>query len=414
MKITINDNQSRRMWLPGILAIFTAVSIGYIIWVQSAIPHVDGNQIYTEQVQQGPLNIHIPVFGRYASRYERLISAPTNGQIEKILLRAGAEVDSETVIAQLTNPDLKQKYTDATSQLQRLKSEQLTFQLQIENEQLAFQAELADIKNQIQTVQLDVDVNTRLADQGIAAKIELERANLRLSQLQQRQSFANYRYEKQCEMHQLQLQQREMDITQQQQHVSNLSNKVDQLMIRAGIEGTLQQLDIVLGQRVSQGETLARVGSKHQLMARLNIPQRFADRIAIGASVSVQHDNQTLNAEISQLASVVENGFIIAEAYFSSNIPPNIRAAQPVNAQLFVEHLNNATYIKQRAGMQPLSSLTTYKQNATETVLQQIELTFGERTGSHIVINKGASNGEHIVVNDLSQWHNHPQMAVTH
>lgn len=414
MKITIDNNQSRHIWLSAALGIVTVLAVGYIIWLQSAVPNVARNEITTEQVKQGPLDIHIPVFGRYASRYERLISAPSNGQIEKILLRAGTDVDSDTVIAELTNPDLRQQYTDATSQLERLKSELLTFQLQIENEQLAFQAELADIKNQIQTVQLDVDVNTRLADQGIAAKIELERANLRLSQLQQRHSFANYRYEKQCEMHRLQLQQKEIGITQQQQHVSNLFSKVDQLAIRAGIEGTLQQLDMVLGQRVTQGETLARVGSKHQLMARLNIPQRFADRIAIGATVTVQHDNQTLHAEVSQLASVVDNGFIIAEAYFNSDIPSNIRPAQPINAQLFVEHLNNATYIKQRAGMQPLSSITTYKQNTTETALQQIKLTFGERTGSHIVINKGAINGEHIVVNDLSQWHDHPQMVVTH
>lgn len=414
MKITIDSNQSRHLRLWGIFGIFTVFAVVYMIGLQSSVPSVAMSEIGIEQVQQGPLDIHIPVFGRYASRYERLISAPSNGQIEEILVRTGAEVDSDTIIAQLTNPDLRQQYTDATNHLKRLQSEQLVVQLQVENEQLAFQAELADIENQLQTAQLDVDVNTRLADQGIAAKIELERANLRLNQLQQRLHFANYRYEKQQEMHQLQLQQKEIDITQQQQHTNNLSNKVEHLVIRAGIAGTLQQLDIVLGQRVVQGQTLARVGSKRQLMARLNIPQRFAERVAIGAPVSVRHDNRVLKAEISQLASVVENGFIIAEAYFQNELPNTIRPAQPINANVFVEHLSDALYIEQRAGMQPLSSVITYKQDEEQNALQQIKLTFGERTGSHIVINKGASNGEHIVINDLSQWHDYPQLTVTH
>ena len=99
-------------------------------------------------------------------------------------------------------------------------SEFAAFKLQKQNEQLNFQADLADMQSQIQAAQLDVDVNQRLAQQGIAAKIELERAELRLSQLQKRLQFAQYRFEKQQEMHKLELEQQQIQLNQQQKQVT--------------------------------------------------------------------------------------------------------------------------------------------------------------------------------------------------
>ncbi|WP_347101228.1 hypothetical protein, partial [Escherichia coli] len=85
-------------------------------------------------------------------------------------------------------------------------------------------------------------------------KIDLERATLKYKQLKKRFEFSNYRFEKQKEMHKLELEQQQILLTQQQKQVALVSNKVAALTITAGIAGTLQRLDIELGQRVNQGQ----------------------------------------------------------------------------------------------------------------------------------------------------------------
>ncbi len=398
------------------IALFIAalILVSYIAYltIQPAVPQLSASTLNAVKVQQGDIDIMTPVYGHYSSRYERLISAPTDGQVSEIYLRAGADVEADTVIAKLINPDLEQQHFEAQAKLERMHSEFAAFQFQKQNEQLTFQAELADIDSQIQSAKLDVDVNQRLSEQGIAAKIDLERATLKYKQLTKRLEFANYRFEKQKEMHKLELQQQQILLTQQQKKVDLVSNKVAALTITAGITGTLQRLDIELGQRVSQGQAMARVGSKNQLMAKLNIPQRMAERIQLGATVQLKHSSGLLKGTINQLASIVESGYIIAQVHLSEPLPTNLRPAQPVNALVFVERKENALYISQQPGLKPLGAQLLYKQVANQPQLQQQQITFGELSGENLLITSGATAGEKIITNDLSQWHTYSHLAL--
>lgn len=409
IKQTKKTNKGKLALVVGALVALAAISY---ITIKPSMPKLDAHTLNVVTVQQGDIDIMTPVYGQYASRYERLISAPTVGQVGEIYLRAGADVKADTIIAKLVNPDLEQQHFEAQAKLERMQSEFAAFQFQKQNEQLTFEAELADISSQIQSAKLDVDVNKRLSEQGIAAKIDLERATLKYQQLKKRLEFANYRFEKQKEMHKLELEQQQILLTQQQKQVHLVSNKVAALNITAGIEGTLQRLDIELGQRVSQGQAMARVGSKSQLMAKLNIPQRMAERIQIGARVDLKHPSGMLAGTIKQLTSVVENGFVVAEVHLSEPLPTNLRPAQPVNALVFVEHKKNALYVSQQPGLKPLGSQLLYKHLANEAQLEQQKITFGELTGKQILITSGAKAGEEIITNNLSQWHTYQHLAL--
>jgi len=394
-----------------IATLLVVICIGYFT-IKPTLPKLSANTLNMVTVQQGDIDIMTPVYGQYTSRYERLISAPATGQVGEIYLRAGADVEANTVIAKLVNPDLQQQLFESQAKLEHMHSEFAAFKFKKQNEQLTFQAELADIDSQIQGAKLDVDVNQRLSDQGIAAKIDLERAILKYNQLKKRLEFANYRFEKQKEMHKLELEQQKILLTQQQKQVDLVSNKVAALTITAGIAGTLQRLDIELGQRVNQGQAMARVGSKTQLMAKLNIPQRIAERIQIGAAVDLKYSNGVLKGTVKQLTSVVENGFIVAEVHLREPLPANLRPAQPVNALIFVERKENALYVSQEPGLKPLGAQLLYKHIPNQAQLQQQQITFGELSGTNLLITNGAIAGEKIITNDLSQWHTYSHLAL--
>lgn len=395
-----------------IVALIIAALVFCYWLLKPSVPTVATSDLRSEIVQQGTLDIKVPVFGEYASRYERLISATDAGQVSEIYLRAGADVTATQVIAKLNNPDLEQQYFAAQSQLAQMQSEFAAFQLQKQNEQLNFQAQLADTESDIQAATLDVEVNQRLAVQGIAAKIELERAQLRLAQLTKRLEFANYRFSKQQEMHKLELAQQEMRLLQQQKQVELLESKVANLTIRAGIEGTLQTLAIELGQTVVQGQTIAKVGSKTQLMARLSVPQRLAQRLHVGANVAFKHASDSFNGTVVQLGSVIENGFIAAEVHFNEPPPSQLRPAQPANALLHLEQIENALYVTQHPGLAPLTTVQLFKKVPDEARLEATSLRFGELSDQFLVIEDGAKAGDVLVINDLSQWHNFTQLAL--
>ena len=414
MKIDLSDtSQSKTLKKRALVVLILVTAMVVIFALQPKVPTVSSDELQTSTVVEGDLDLNIPVYGEYISRYERLLSAPSSSQVVEILVRAGTDVEPDTMIAKLHNPDLHQLHDQELAALERLQAEFSAFKLRQQTEQLALQAEIADIENQLQLATLNVDVNQRLANQGIAAKIELERAQLAKSQQQKRFDFAQFRSLKQKELHQFELTQQHIALQQQQKAVAVAAEKIAQRTVTAGIKGTLQRLDIELGQRVSQGQNLARVGSKDQLMARLQFPQRLAERLSLGSKVTVNHSQGALSAQVQQISSVIENGFIIAEAVFSQPLPSYLRPAQPLSARVFLARMDDAVYIKQIPGLMPLSGQTLYRLSSDQQQLEQVEVLFGELSGSNILIKSGLKPGDVLVANDFSHWHQHAQLKLS-
>ncbi|OUL56212.1 hypothetical protein B1199_19060 [Pseudoalteromonas ulvae] len=363
------------------------------------------------EVEQGDIDIMAPVFGQYASKYEKLISAPSSGKITEILVRSGERVLANSVIAKLSNPDLIQEHNQSKAELIRLQADSAAFALRQKNELLTEQARLAELKATIESAQLDLNANRQLADFGIAAHIELERAELKLAQLQQQLTFSQFRLDTFEQMQALEQEQKHINLELQQQQVSLLAQKVANLTITADINGTLEKLEIELGQHLNTGDTIAKIGSSNELIAKVFIPQRLAEQVEIGAKVHIKHEQTLLNGHISQLDSVVSEGSVQAQVHISDQLPAHIRPALNLAAQVFIAHKPNALFITQQPGMRPLATQIVYQLEQNQ-IAQQQTVTFSERSGEYLLIAAGAKKGQKLITSDLSQWHNFSQLSI--
>ena len=411
MKIEFSDKKPKYKKVFVIIILLITVIFLIYLMVKPWTPLLDEKNLQTIEVLQADIDVTSPVFGQYASQYERLITAPSMGQVSEIYVKAGAGVEKGKIIARLSNPDLEQEYFDAQSKLEQMQYQHKVDEYRRQNEQLSFQADLAELESELQTVTLDVNVNTKLLEKGIASKISLEKSILRQNLLNKRIDFSKFRYQKLIGMHQLEMQQSEILLTLQIKQESLIAAKVNSLKIVASISGTVQTLSIELGQRVLIGDSLARIGSKKQLIAKLNIPQRIAEKVKIGYPVTINHENLNIQGEISQLGSIVENGFIVAEAQLSGPLPKNIRPAQPLRGQVFVGHRANALYIVQQPGFSPMSVASAFIKEPKKHIIRKVKVEFGELSGKKLLINYGLSVGELLVTNDVSQWQEHTTLT---
>ena len=374
-------------------------------------PDIPRSSLTIATVQQGDIALMAPVFGEFASRYERLISAPENGKVSEILLRGGETVAKNTPIAILSNPDLTQQYLQKKANLNSSKAQLTAFTLRQQNELLSEQGKQDDLIADIEALMLDVEANRKLAELGIAAKIDLERSELKLIQLKKQLERNRFRLESFIKMQQLEKQQQQMRYDAELQLVANLADKIAALTIKAGIDGTLEKLDIELGQYVNAGQTLAKVGSSTDLIAKIRIPQRLAEKVQLHAKVDIKSKEQIIAGQISQLSSVIRDGFVLAEVKILDPLPNYIRPALNLTADVFIEQKTDALFIKQAPGLQPLSKKILY-QLTGDSVAEQREITFSERSGEYVLITAGAKKDQQIITSDLSQWHNFTQLAV--
>ncbi|MFT7213808.1 MAG: HlyD family secretion protein [Granulosicoccus sp.] len=356
-----------------------------------------------QTVNSGPLDIYSNVFGEFASARERLLTAPALGKVSEILIRPGTLVKPDTVILRLSNLKLVQELNKAQGQLAQEEAQREAFKYEQQSERLNYQGRIADIEAEIEKAQLELSVNVKLSVLGVVSKIELQRAKLKVKQETKRLGFEKEKYSQFLEMQSYQLMQRNISVRQQASQVALFKQQLDDMEVKAGITGSLQNLIVELGQSVQLGESLAKVGSNKELIALLRLPQNTADQIDINAPVIVNTQKGTILAHITRIESIVTRGNVIAEAVLDGELTSNARPSLAISAQVFIKHDDQSTYVQQVSGFRPRSKQSLFVKDNQNTLVRR-DVTFGDLTDNKLLVTAGLSVGDVIVNNDTSEY----------
>ncbi|HBY87843.1 MAG TPA: RND transporter [Colwellia sp.] len=411
MKIALTKKQPWKKWIA--IASFTLVLsyAGYSV-SGKAIKSVPLNELSFQTVVQGDLDIYANAYGEFASAKERLLTAPALGKVSEILVRPGTKVTPETIILHLSNPKLVQEVNAANGQLAQQLAQREAFKYEQQSERLNYQGRIADIEAEIEKAELELSVNMNLMDLGVSSKIELQRAKLAVKQESKRLGFEKKKYKQFIEMQSHQLTQRDITIKQQHAQVNLLEQQLEDMKVKAGINGSLQTLEIELGQSVQLGQSLAKVGSDEVLIARLRLPQNEADQIDINAPVLIDTQKGIIKGHITRIESVVNNGSVLAEAVIDEELTSNARPALSISAQVFVKHQQAVSYIEQVPGFRPRSKQSLFIRDTNNSLIQR-DVTFGALSESKLVITSGVKPGDSLVSSDTQKYSIYPQLLIS-
>jgi HlyD family secretion protein len=411
MEIALVQKKPWKKWIA--ISLFITL-VGYATYAVSskATKSLSLSSISFKTVQSGPLDIYTNAYGEFASAKERLLTAPALGKVSEILVRPGTQVLPDTIILHLANPKLDQEVSQAKGLLAQQQAQREAFKYEQQSERLNYQGRIADIEAEIEKAELELSVNENLLSLGVASKIELQRANLSVKQQSKRLKFEQQKFQQFIEMQGYQLTQRDITVEQQASQVRLLQEQLDNMHVTAGITGSLQSLDVELGQSVQLGQSLAKVGSDKALIARLRLPQNQADQIDINAVVIIDTQKGKVKAHITRIESVVSNGSVLAEAVVDGELSSNSRPSLSISAQVFIKHDDNAIFIPQVAGLRPRSKQALFIRTA-ENKLEQREVSFGELSQQKLVIINGLNAGEEIVSSDTNKYNQFKEITLT-
>ncbi len=411
MEIELTTPKPWKKWSGLALFIFLLAYATYAVSSKS-VKSVPASSLQFQTVQQGALDVYSNAYGEIISAKERLLTAPALGKVAEILVRPGTKVTPGSIILQLSNPKLEQEVSEARGSLAQQQAQREAFKYEQHSERLNYQGRIADIEAEIEKAQLELSVNEELMGLGVASKIELQRAKLAVKQESSRLVFEQEKYQQFIEMQSYQLTQRDITITQQESQVQLLEKQLDDMQVKAGITGSLQTLAVELGQSVQLGESLAKVGSNDELIARIRLPQQQADQIDINAPVYIDTQKGIISAHISRIESVVTNGSVLAEAILDGELTSNARPSLAISAQVFVRRQTDAVYISQVAGLRPRSKQAVFVRTK-KNLLEQRDINFGELSKGKLIITQGLRVGEEIVSNDTSKYNKFKELSLT-
>ena len=387
------------------LVLLVAVSAGTfgLSRMKAAAPSVDRATVWIDTVKRGEMLREVRGLGTLVPENVRWIPATTDGIIEEIKAQAGDTAAVDTVILVLSNPDVLQRATDSELQLKGAEADLANVRATLRNQILNQQSQQAIVESQYNQAQLDLDANRQLAQTGLIAEVLLKKSELLARELGVRNEMEKKKIEANTESAEAQLSAQQARVDQFRAVYRLRRKQVEELKVRAGAAGIVQQVPVEVGQRVAPGTILAKVAEPGRLKAELQIPETQAKDVTIGQVASIDTRNGIIPGQVSRIDPAAVNGAVKVDVHLNGEYPKGARPDLSVDGTIQLERLINVLYIGRPAYGQSDSVVGMFKVMPNgEAVRIQVKL--GRSSVNTIEILDGLREGEQAVLSDMSAW----------
>ncbi|HEY6971201.1 MAG TPA: HlyD family efflux transporter periplasmic adaptor subunit [Candidatus Angelobacter sp.] len=404
----IKKKRRKRVLLTIVIVLAIAgITLG-VSKLKPAPPSVEASTVWLDTVKRGSMLRQTRGIGSLVPTPEAIrgIPAETDAQIERIYMLAGTEVKSDTVIMELSNPQVVQEAMDADQQLKGAEADYL-------NTKAKVNSDLGQLKQEAATVKADYEDAKRTADNarelfkiGVGSEQTLKTAVGKAEELATRNKIEQERIAMAEEATKTQLAAAQAKIDQARAMDQFRHKQLDDLKVRAGLPGLLQEVDVQVGQRVPQGTILAKVVQPERLKAELKIPETTAKDVERYQPAEIDTHNGIINGVVDRIDPAAQNGTITVDVKLQGELPRGARPDLSVDGTITMEKLDNVLYTGRPAFGQEKSTVSMFRVEPDGRTAVRVHVELGRTSVNSVEIVRGLNVGDQVILSDMSRWDN--------
>jgi len=380
--------------------------------LKPAAPSVDSGTVWTGTVKRGPMLRDVRGLGTLVPETIRLIPAVTDGQVQTRYLLPGTPVKADTVIFDLVNPQLQQETLDAEYQLKGAQASYEQTKAQLQNQLMDKRTQAASISSQYRTAEMVKQTKEQLGANGLAPVLDVKTAEVQAEELAKENDLAQKEVETFNNSISSQLAVQEATVNQKHAMYELKKSQMDQLHIRPGIDGMLQELDVEVGQKVTMGTVLARVAQPTHLKAQLKIAETQAKDILIGQKASVDTHNGIIPGHVTRIDPAVVNGTVTVDVGLDGPLPTGARPDLSVEGTVELERLADVLYVERPVHGEANSTVGIFKVVDDGKEATRVQVQLGRTSVNTVEIVKGLEIGDKVILSDMSAWDNYDRVQL--
>ena len=386
-----------------LLAVIATVALSRL---KPAAPSVDRATIFTDTVKRGPMLRDVRGLGTLVPETVLVIPAATDGRVEKRYLLPGTLVKADTVILDLSDSQLQQEVLDAQFQVKGAEALLDQTKATLQNQLMDKRTSAASVSSQYRVAEVQEEVDAESVAGGVGRDVDLKKSKIAAEELAKQNDLAQKEVETFANSIDAQLAVQQASVDQKKALYALYKSQVDALHVRPGIDGVLQELDVDVGQRVTQGTALAKVAQPSQLKAALQIAETQAKDIQIGQKASIDTHNGVIPGHVIRIDPAVLNGTRTVDVKLDGPLPSGAVPQLSVEGTIELERLTDVLNVGRPVHGDENTTVGLYKlvDNGQNAVRVQVEL--GRASVNAVEIKKGLDVGDQLILSDMSAYDN--------
>ena len=383
--------------------VLVLITIG-VSRLEPAAPSVDFETVFLDTVERGDFVRSVRGTGELVPEEIRWIPATTVGNVERIVLDPGDDVTPDSIIIELSNPELAQTLLEAELQLREAEAGYTSRQAELRSQLLGQRSSLATIEAGLTQARLKAEANQRLADAGLLSDLDLKQSLATEQELETRFGLEQERFESDTVVLDAQLAVEQAKVDRLRTLWELRQQQVADLHVRAGIHGILQQVLIQEGARVAAGDNLARGGDPSVLKAQLRIAETQARDIQEGQMASIDTRNGIIPGHVVRIDPAVENGTVTVDVTLDGPLPRGARPDLTVDGTIELERLEDVIFVTKPVFGQEQSVVSLFRFDPDRGEATRTRVGLGRGSVSVIEILEGLQPGDQVILSDMSAW----------
>jgi multidrug efflux pump subunit AcrA (membrane-fusion protein) len=374
--------------------------------LKPAAPSVERGTVWTDMVKRGPMVRQVRGPGSLVPVQEavRQIPAETEATVVRILMLPGTQVKTDTILVELSNPQVEQAALDAQLQQKAAEAEYQSLKVKLESDLMNQKAGAATVTADYRQAQLQADTDKALYDLGVISGLAYKASKGKSDELTTRNDLEMQRLAIGQKAIESQLAEQQAKVDQMRALAGLKQKQLDALKVRAGIDGVLVDLPLQVGQHLQPGAMLAKVVQPNHLMAELKIAETQARDVQYGEPALVDTHNGTVNGTVTRVDPAVQNGTVTVDVKLTGDLPKGARPDLSVDGTIDLERLDNVLYVGRPAFGQENSTISLFKLDADGKEAVRVPVKVGKESVNSIQIFEGLHEGDTVILSDMSRW----------
>ena len=387
-------------------AIFQTVAI-LLLRSNASVLRVSADVVTISEVEKGEFNDYVRLTSTAQPITTVQLSPLETGVVERIVAEEGTKVRRGDVIVEMSNNSLSMQILQSEADLAEKQNILRNTLISMEQERLTLKQD---------RLQLDIDVDRKY------------RAYMRNERLYKNNLLAKEDWMQSKEDYELALNQRTLNEEKQYQDSLFRSNqvgqmeeslrsmslnmqlirqRVDNLKIKAPIDGEVGMLNVVLGQSVGEGTAIGQVNDLSAYKVTAQIDEHYIDRVTIGLTASFERQDNLYEMVLRKVYPEVREGQFRADFVFSGEVPENIRSGQTYYLNLQLGQPTEAVMIPRGSFYQLTGGSWIYVVNAEGTKAFRRKIRIGRQNPQYYEVLEGLDPGEKVITSSYDNFGEH-------
>jgi HlyD family secretion protein len=359
---------------------------------------VEKDKLIIETVIEDQFNDYITVPGTVEPISTIFLDAEEGGRVEEKLIEEGSMVKKGDIILRLSNPDLYLNILNSESQLAEKENFLRNTQIQMEQERLMIKRELVTLKYDIERKERNYHQNEILIKDNLISKEEYIRSKEDMDMAKQSRDLYIERQKQDSIFRSAHVETIKLDLENMRKNLSMVKERVENLNVKATVDGELGLLSPEIGQSISRGENMGQINVLTSYKVTAQIDEHYIDRVRTQLDATLDRQGNKFNLTVRRVYPEVRNGTFKIDMIFRDSMPDNIRTGQTYYISLQLGQPKVSVLVPIGGFFQETGGQWIFVLDPTGSFATKRNISIGRKNPKYYEVLEGLKPGEKVIV----------------